>query len=95
MKVTLHTILGIKHVIGQRLTEIDVPHGSTVADFLTYMRERWGSKLSTHLFDAHSGSVLPYVRIMVNGQTIDFLEGMETPLKEGDEILILPPVSGG
>jgi len=32
---------------------------------------------------------------MVNGQTISFLDGMETLLKEGDEVLILPPVSGG
>ena len=59
------------------------------------MREKWGDKLSTHLFDPDSGAVLPHVRIMVNGQTIHFLEGMETPLKEGDEVLILPLVSGG
>ena len=95
MKITLHTILGLKQVVGQRLTEIDLPQGSTVEDFLTYLRERWGDKLSTRLFDPDSGAVLPYVRIMVNGQTIHFLEGMETPLKEGDEVLILPPVSGG
>ena len=95
MKVTLHTILGLKQVIGQRLTEIDLPHGSTVGDFLPYLKDRWGDKLSTHLFDPASGAVLPHVRIMVNGQAIQFLEGMETPLKEGDEVLILPPVSGG
>ena len=94
-KITLHTILELREVIGQRLTEIDLPDGSTVEDLLTYMREKWGDKLSTHLFDPDSGAVLPYVRIMVNGQTIQFLEGMETPLKEGDEVLILPPVSGG
>ena len=95
MMVTLHTILGLKQVIGQRLTEIDLPQGSTVEDFLTYVRERWGDELSARLFDPDSGAVLPYVRVMVNGQTIRFLEGMETPLKEGDEVLILPPVSGG
>ena len=94
-KITLHTILGLKEVIGQRLTEIDLPHRSTVEDFLTYMKERWGDKLSARLFDPDSGAVLPYVRIMVNGQTIQFLEGMDTQLKEGDEVLILPPVSGG
>ena len=95
MKVTLHTILGLKQVIGQRLTEIDLPHGSTVEDFLTYMKERWGDKLSARLFDPDSGAVLPYMQIMVNGQTIHYLGGMETLLKEGDEVLILPPVSGG
>jgi molybdopterin synthase sulfur carrier subunit len=95
MKITLHTILGLKQVVGQRLTEIDLPQGATVEDFLTYMKERWGDKLSARLLDPDSGAVLPYVRIMVNGQTIDYLEGLETPLKEGDEILILPPVSGG
>jgi molybdopterin converting factor small subunit len=95
MKITLHTILGIIQVIGQRRTEIDLPHGSTVEDFHIYSRERWGDQLYTHLFDPDSGAVLPYVRIMVNGQMIQFLEGMETPLQEGDEALILPPVSGG
>jgi molybdopterin synthase sulfur carrier subunit len=95
MKVTLHTILGIKDIVGQRLTEIEIPEGSTIEDFLKYVRERWGDELSARLF--HSGSViaLPYVRIMINGQTIEFLEGMDTPLKEGDEVLILPPASGG
>ena len=87
--------MGLKDVIGQRLTEIDLPQGSTITDFLTYMRERWGDKLSTHLFDPASGDVLPYVRIMVNGQTINYLNGMETLLEEGDEVVILPPVSGG
>lgn len=95
MKVMLHTILGPKQVIGQRLTEIDLPQEATIADILRYVKERWGDRLATHLFDPDSGAVLPYVRIMVNGQAVQFLEGMETPLKEGDEVLILPPVSGG
>jgi len=95
MKITLHTILSLKEVIGQRLTEIDLPHGSTMEDLLTYMRSRWGDKLSNRLFEPDSKAVLPYVRIMVNGQEIHFLEGTETLLKEGDEVLLLPPVSGG
>ena len=93
--ITLHTILDLKEVVGQRLTEIDLPDGATVGDFLAYLSERWGDELSGRLFDPDSGAVLPYVRIMVNGQMIQFLEGMETPLAEGDEVLILPPVSGG
>jgi molybdopterin synthase sulfur carrier subunit len=95
MKVTLHTILGIKDVVGQRLMEIELPDESTIEGCLAYMRKRWGDALSAHLFHSETGSVLPYVQIMVNGQKINFLQGMETPLKDGDEVLILPPASGG
>jgi sulfur-carrier protein len=95
MKITIHTILGIKQVIGQKITEIDLPQESTVEDFIAYIKKRWGEKLSSHLFSPNDGAVLPHVRIMVNGQTIQFLQGMKTLLKEGDEILLLPPASGG
>jgi molybdopterin converting factor small subunit len=32
---------------------------------------------------------------MVNGRDITFLNGLKTILKDGDEILIIPPVAGG
>ena len=95
MKITLHTILGIKQAIGHRTIEIDFPKESTIEDFLAYMKERWGDTLYPHLFDPESDTVHPHVRIMVNGQTIQYLQGMNTPLKDGDEVLIIPLASGG
>jgi sulfur-carrier protein len=95
MKITIHAVLGIKQVIGQKITEIDLPRESTVEDFIAYVKQRWGDKLSSHLIDPNNGAVLPHVRIMVNGQTIQYLQGMKTLLKEGDEVLLLPPASGG
>jgi sulfur-carrier protein len=95
MRITLHTILGIREAIGQKLTEIEIPPGSTVEDFISCMKVRWGEKLSPHFIHPDSGTVVSYVRIMVNGQMIQFLQGMKTPLNEGDEVLIIPPASGG
>jgi len=95
MKITLHTILGIKQAIGHETIEIDFTQESTIADFLAYMKERWGGNLYPHLFNPENDTVYPHVRIMVNGQTIQYLQGMKTLLKEGDEVLILPLASGG
>jgi molybdopterin synthase sulfur carrier subunit len=95
VKVILHTILGLKQVLGQRQTEVDLPEGSTIGDLLAYMKTTWGDKLSPHLFEPESGRLLPQIRVMVNGQTIQFLQGLETLLKEADEVLILPLVAGG
>jgi molybdopterin converting factor small subunit len=32
---------------------------------------------------------------MINGQSIEFLNGMDTVLQDGDEFLMLPLVAGG
>jgi molybdopterin synthase sulfur carrier subunit len=95
MKITLHTILGLRQVIGQKRMEIDLPQGSTLEDLLAFMKKRWGDKLTPHLIEPTSGGILPHLRVMVNGQTIQFLQGMRTKLNEDDEVLILPLISGG
>ncbi len=59
------------------------------------MVDTYGDELASHLFQPKSTTLLSYLRLMVNGRDIAFLDGMNTLLKEGDEILILPPVSGG
>lgn len=37
----------------------------------------------------------PKVRILVNGRDIDFLNGPETELKDGDTVVLFPPIAGG
>ena len=95
MKVRVRTILGLTQVLGKKEIDFDLPEGSTVRDLLTRMVERWGNELSPHLFELQSDHLLPYLRIMVNGQTIQFLNGMETVLKDDDELLFIPLAAGG
>ena len=95
MKIIVHTILGLKQVLGQKWTEIELPEESSMEDLFSYMKKKWGDKLHTHLFDPDSGEVLGHLRVMINGQTIQFLQGMKTKLNEGDEVFILPLLSGG
>jgi molybdopterin synthase sulfur carrier subunit len=42
-----------------------------------------------------SGNVRRFVNIFVNDEDIRFLEEKATPLKEGDEISIVPAIAGG
>jgi molybdopterin synthase sulfur carrier subunit len=91
----IRTILDIKKILGQREVEISVPEESTLQEVLVTMVDTWGDELRSRLFEPNSANPLPHIRLMVNGQDITFLNRLQTVLKEGDEILILPPVGGG
>lgn len=41
------------------------------------------------------GSVRRFINIYVNEEDIRFLQGLETPLKDGDEVSIVPAIAGG
>jgi molybdopterin synthase sulfur carrier subunit len=85
----------LKKILGQREFEVSIPQGSTVKDLLSWMINKWGDALSTHLYNPGSDSILPHIRLMVNGRSIEFLNGIETVLQDGDEFLMLPLVAGG
>ncbi|HTO10381.1 MAG TPA: MoaD/ThiS family protein [Candidatus Binatia bacterium] len=41
------------------------------------------------------GQVHPHVALYVNGETIEALAGLATPLTDGDEVAIIPALAGG
>ncbi len=41
------------------------------------------------------GAWTGYVTVLVNGRHIQYLQGLETPLKPGDVVSMFPPIGGG
>ena len=41
------------------------------------------------------GEIRRFVNIYVNGEDVRFLDNLNTPLKPGDEVSIVPAVAGG
>ena len=65
--------------------------GETVADALADCVAR-EPRLKPRIF-REDGSV--WVGVFVNGRNVRQGEGLATPLKDGDEIRLLPPIAGG
>ena len=42
-----------------------------------------------------SGEIRRFVNVYVNGEDVRFLDNLQTPLKAGDEVSIVPAVAGG
>jgi len=47
-----------------------------------------------HIID-DAGSIRKFVTIYLNDDDIRFLQGLDTPLKPGDSVWIVPPIAGG
>jgi molybdopterin synthase sulfur carrier subunit len=42
-----------------------------------------------------TGAVRRFVNVYVNEEDIRFLENQQTPIKDGDEVSIIPAIAGG
>jgi sulfur-carrier protein len=42
-----------------------------------------------------AGELRRFVNVYINGEDVRFLAGIQTPLKQGDEVSIVPAVAGG
>ncbi len=65
--------------------------GTTVGEALRDCAEK-EPRLRTRVF-REDGTV--WVGVFLNGRNIRLGEGLDTPLAEGDEIRIIPPIGGG
>jgi sulfur-carrier protein len=85
--VRLRLPVGITGSSGPSYLECE---GATVGDALKDCVSR-EPRLHSRIY--HNGEV--WVGIFVNGRNVREGLGLQTPLNDGDEIRLLPPVSGG
>lgn len=74
----------------QDVVEID---GGTVGDVLQGLVSKYGD-LRRHLYN-DDGRLRSFVNVYVNDEDVRYLEGMDTPVEDGDVVAILPAVAGG
>jgi molybdopterin synthase sulfur carrier subunit len=67
--------------------------GATVAALVNDLDRRYPG-IKARICD-ESGEVRRFVNLFVNGEDIRFLKQLETPLRPGDELSIVPAIAGG
>lgn len=95
MTVKVYIKLELTQAFSGKDVEIIVPEETQIRSLLSGMVEIWGDSLSPHIFKPGTDQLLPYIRVMINGQNIGVFQGLDTSLKDGDEILLVPLAAGG
>jgi molybdopterin converting factor small subunit len=66
--------------------------GSNLGELIADLESRHVG-LSARLLDA--GALRRFVNVYLNDEDVRFLSGLDTPVKDGDTITVLPAVAGG
>ncbi len=91
MEVNVRIPSPLKKLAGER--DVISAQGKTVGEVLRWLTETYPG-LKERLRDEH-GEVRRFINIYVNEEDIRFQKNLETPLKEGDRISIIPAIAGG
>ena len=66
--------------------------GSTLNELISDLEQRYGG-LRARLID--DGSLRRFVNVYLNDEDVRFLDGLQTTVKDGDTVTVLPAVAGG
>ena len=76
---------------GEKKIDISV---DSVSDAFTKVSESMGDDFKRRVLES-DGTPRSLINVYINGKNAKFSGGMDTPLKDGDEVYILPAVAGG
>ena len=79
---------------GRVVLEREVSDEATVRDLLEEMTSQ-NHEFKKVLFNAKTGRLAGYIAVILNGRFLELTGGLETKLKAGDTIRVMPGFSGG
>jgi len=94
MPLTLKFIGAMRQISGKNQFNINFQDGNTLKDLINKLDKDMPG-LQEKLCEQQSGYSSSNSLVLINGREISVLNGVETKLNDGDEIIFIPVVHGG
>jgi molybdopterin synthase sulfur carrier subunit len=94
LKVTLRFVGSFGSLTGKRTLSITLDKSESLRKVIDNIAEKL-PKLKDALIDPELEKSRPNTLVIVNGKEISVLKGLETKLKDGDEVVFVPVSHGG
>ena len=95
INITVRSAMSIAKALGGRSIKVEIDEKADVSVLFTCLSERYGETFRRYIYKEDGTFKNGFFSIMLNGRNIFALEGFKCLLKEGDDVLILPVISGG
>lgn len=93
MNVTVEIGFSFKRDLDEDYRNLELPSHATVIDAFELLGSRY-RVFYERVFEP-TGGIRRNINALVNGGNVQFREGFNTILVEGDRLSVLPPVGGG
>jgi molybdopterin synthase sulfur carrier subunit len=91
MKIQARFFASFQELFGIRARDVELAGGRTVRDFLDAVCDSPARREG--IFSG--AAIRPHIVVMVNGVHIQSLQGLRTPLSDGDTVAVFPFLGGG
>ena len=97
MEVKVRFFTNLREIVNKREETLTFAGGRkvTVDLVLKTLAQKYGKPFIEYVYNGKTGQVKNFLQFLVNGTSTSTLNGLETELKDGDVLAILPPVGGG
>ena len=95
MKLKIEYLGPVRVVVNKREEEVELSLESTIYALLRRLSEVYGAVFEKEVFEDNRENIRDDVIVTVNGKAIKQLDGVNTKLKVGDVVALLPIFAGG
>ena len=97
VEVKIRFFTSLREIVGKREETLTFPDSEkvTVDLVLKTLSAKYGKPFIDYVYDITVGEPKNFLQFLINGTSTSTLKGLETELKDGAVLAILPPVGGG
>jgi molybdopterin converting factor small subunit len=95
MIVKVHYLGLVKSYTKTSQDEFNLKEAAPLSNLLYDVTEKYGQPFTQEVYDPARKEMKPTFVTMVNGVLMDQLQGVNTPLKNGDNVIIMSLMTGG
>lgn len=95
MKIKVHYLSLVKSFTKTSQDIFEVKEAAPLSEVLHNVAEKYGKAFTQEVYDPDQEEMKSTFVTMVNGVLMDQLQGINTPLKNGDNVIIMSLMTGG
>jgi len=95
VKVKVEYLGFIRNMLSKRTEELELHEDTSLGELLGMLSKRYGSDFKKQVYEPGQKDVKYGFVVTVNGVLMDQLHGVETLLRNGDNVILMSLMSGG